>query len=305
MSKTNNFLQRVRLHRRQYLSEFDPLTFPEQTVEKILRYGAPVSAIIEHHPRLDRCMDRLQQLMTEAEGKGEVLAGGTVVLADTLNRSSGRLARSWHAPAGGVWMAMAWPDILLPEFSRLLPFAVGLACCRAIRSYQLDGRLKWVNDVLVDGKKIAGVLCETVFRPDGECYHLLGIGLNANNQIFPDMLQGSAGSMAEELVREVDLAEVTGRLLAELTWSLGLLHYDEELALRDQQSCDQGRSSQLLTAWQQLSDTLGRRVEYGFDVQKRVLYRAVVAGIDPCGGLVMELQDGSVITEYSGEIRYL
>ncbi len=250
-------------------------------------------------------MDRLQQLMTEAEGKGEVLAGGTVVLADTLNRSSGRFKRSWHAPAGGVWMAMAWPDILLPEFSRLLPFAAGLACCRMIRSYQLDARLKWVNDVLVDGKKIAGVLCETVFRPDGECYHLLGIGLNVNNQSFPDTLQGSAGSMAGELARELDLAEVTGRLLAELTRSLGLLHYDEELTLRNQQSSEQGRTSLLLTGWQQLSNTMGRRVEYGFDIQERVLYRAVVTGFDPCGGLVMELQDGSIITEYSGEIRYL
>ena len=202
-------------------------------------------------------------------------------------------------------MAMAWPDILLPEFSRLLPFAAGMACCRMIRSYHLDGRLKWVNDVLVNGKKIAGILCETVFRPDGECYHLLGIGLNANNTIFPDILQSSAGSMAGELAHEVDLAEVTGRLLAELSWSLGLLHYDEELALRDQQSCEQGRVSLLLTGWQQLSNTLGQRVEYGFDVQKKVLYRGVVTGFDSCGGLVMELQDGSIITEYSGEIRYL
>ncbi len=250
-------------------------------------------------------MDRLQQLMTEAEGKGEVLAGGTVVLADTLNRSSGRFKRSWHAPAGGVWMAMAWPDILLPEFSRLLPFAAGLACCRMIRSYQLDARLKWVNDVLVDGKKIAGVLCETVFRPDGECYHLLGIGLNVNNQSFPDTLQGSAGSMAGELARELDLAEVTGRLLAELTRSLGLLHYDEELTLRNQQSSEQGRTSLLLTGWQQLSNTMGRRVEYGFDIQEKVLYQAVVTGFDSCGGLIMALQDGSEITEYSGEIRYI
>lgn len=202
-------------------------------------------------------------------------------------------------------MAVAWPDILLSEFSRLLPFAAGMACCRMIRSYHLDARLKWVNDVLVNGKKIAGVLCETVFRPDGECYHLLGIGLNANNQIFPATLQASAGSMAGKLAREVDLAEVTGRLLAELSWILGLLHYDEELALRDQQSCEQDRSSRLLTAWQQLSDTLGHRVEYGFDIQKRVLYRAVVTGFDSCGGLVMELQDGSEIIEYSGEIRYL
>lgn len=250
-------------------------------------------------------MDRLRQLIDEAAGREEVLAAGTVVLADTLTQSSGRFARSWHAPAGGIWMAMAWPDILLPEFSRLLPFAAGLACCRTIRSFQLDACLKWVNDVLLHGRKIAGVLCETVHRPGGECYHLLGLGLNINNQFFPEALQEIASSMAGELARELDLAEVTGRLLAELSWSIGLLHYDEELALRDQQSCEEGRSSLLLTAWQQLSDTPGRRVEYGFDVQKKILYQAVVTGFDPCGGLVMELPDGSIITEFSGEIRYL
>jgi len=297
--------QNIRLHRHEYLSKFDTSTFSEQTVEKILRYGAPVGAVIEHHPQLDRCLDRLQQLMAEAESRGEVLAGGTVVVADTLSRSSGRFGRSWHAPSGGVWMALAWPDTLLPEFSRLLPFAAGLACCWTIRSYQVDGHLKWVNDVLVREKKIAGILCETVLSLDGDRYHLLGIGVNVNNQTLPATLQDSATSLAGELGSAVDLSEFTGRLLAELNWTLGLLHYDEELALQEQQDCEQGRSSLLLTAWRQLSDTPGRRVEYGFDVQKEPLYLAVVTGFDPCGGLVMELQDGSTVTEYSGEIRYL
>ena len=202
-------------------------------------------------------------------------------------------------------MAMAWPDTLLPEFSRLLPFAVGLACCRTIRNYQVDGRLKWVNDVLVQGKKIAGILCETVLRRGGDRYHLLGVGVNGNNQIFPEELQGTATSIAGQLGHDVDLSEFIGRLLAELNWSIGLLHYDEELALQEQHGCEQGRSSLLLTAWQQFSDSLGRRVVYGFDVQEKPLYKALVTGFDPCGGLIMELEDGSTITEYSGEIRYL
>lgn len=202
-------------------------------------------------------------------------------------------------------MAMVWPDNLLPEFNRLLPFAVGLACCRTIRNYQVDGRLKWVNDVLAQGKKIAGILCETVLSQGGERYHLLGVGVNCNNQIFPEELQGTATSIAGQLGHDVDLSEFTGRLLAELTWSIGLLHYDEELAMQEQHSCEQRRTSLLLTAWQQFSDSFGRRVEYGFDVQKKPLYQALVIGFDPCGGLIMKLEDGSTITEYSGEISYL
>ncbi|MCI5141869.1 MAG: biotin--[acetyl-CoA-carboxylase] ligase, partial [Candidatus Electrothrix sp. ATG1] len=226
------------------------------------------------------------------------------VLAKTLTNSSGRFDRTWHAPAGGVWLAMAWPDILLPEFARLLPFAVGMACCRTIRQWGIDARLKWVNDVLVNRKKLAGILCTTIQSPDGDRYHLIGVGINGNNQTFPPDLQDTATSLHSLLSREIDLAELTGCLLAELQWSFGLLHYDEEQALAEGRDCEQGRDSLLLTAWQELCDTVGRPVEYGFDIQQKPLYQAVAQAIDPCGGLVMKLEDGSRVTEYSGEIIY-
>jgi BirA family biotin operon repressor/biotin-[acetyl-CoA-carboxylase] ligase len=298
-------LQHTSLHRHEYLSRIDTAALSRQAVEKIFRYGAPVGTVIEQHARLDRCMDRLQELMVESEDRGEVPACGTIVLADSLRCSSGRFDRCWHAPVGGLWMAMAWPDTLVPEFSRMLPFAAGLACCRVVRSFQLDARLKWVNDVLVDDKKIAGILCETVLRPNGDRYHLLGIGLNVNNQAFPEDLLLHAAGMAGLLGHDLDSAEVFGRLLAELTWAVGLLYYDEELSLREQLSCEEGRVPLLLDCWQQLSNTVGRRVMYGFDVWKNPLYRAVVTGFTPCGGLIMQLDDGSGITEYSGEIRYI
>ena len=237
----SHFLQRIRLHRQQYLAGLDIHPFPDQAVAKILRYGAPVGALIEHHKKLCRGMDRLQLLMGEAERRGEALAGGTVVMADELSGSCGRFDRHWHAPEGGVWLAMAWPDILLPEFSRFLPFAAGLAACRTIRSYLSAAWLKWVNDILVEGKKIGGVLCETVLSKGGDRYHLLGIGLNVNNRAFPDNLQVNATSLAGEMGGDIDLAEFAGRLLSELTWSLGLLHYDEEQALLEQQTLKQIR----------------------------------------------------------------
>ena len=184
---------------------------------------------------------------------------------------------------GSGWR-MAWPDILLPEFTRLLPFAAGAACCRTVRQYGVNARLKWVNDVLVAGKKLAGILCTTVQSPGGDRYHLLGIGINGNNQVFPAELQDTATCLRSELSRLIALTELTGRLLAELQWSIGLLHYDEEQSLAEGLTCGEGRASLLLTAWQELSDTVGQQVKYGFDVQQKTLYRAVAREIDPAAG---------------------
>ncbi len=298
-------VQQIRSQQQVFLNRLVTHTFTPAAVQKILAYGAPVGAFIEHHEELDRCMGRLQFLIQEAEQQGRVLEAGTVVFADTLTESSGRFDRVWHAPKGGIWLAMAWPDILLPEFTRLLPFAVGLACCRTVRQYRLDAQLKWVNDVLVNGKKLAGILCTSIQSPSGDRYHLIGIGINGNNQAFPAELQDRATSLGLQLSRQVDLVELSSCLLAELRWAIGLLHYDEEQALETGESCEQGRQSLLMEVWLKLSDTEGQRVEYGFDVQHKPLYRALVQGIDPCGGLVMELADGARITEYSGEIIYL
>jgi BirA family biotin operon repressor/biotin-[acetyl-CoA-carboxylase] ligase len=303
---SSSLLQNIRTQQQVFLDQLDTHPFSPLAVEKILAYGVPVGATIEHHSQLPRCMDRLQQLLQEEEQQERVLGAGTVVLADTLTKSSGRFTRSWHAPTGGLWLAMAWPDTLVPECTRLLPFAIGMACCRTVRQYGLDARLKWVNDVLVNGKKLAGILCSTMQSPRGDQYHLIGIGINGNNQTFPADLQRTATSLRSELAQtqSVDLVELTGCLLVELRWALGLLYYDEEQALQAGASCEQGRQSLLLHAWQDLSDTVGQRVEYGFDIQQQPLYQALVREIDPCGGLVMELEDGGTVTEYSGEIVY-
>jgi BirA family biotin operon repressor/biotin-[acetyl-CoA-carboxylase] ligase len=295
----------INQYRQNYFSSFDLPVFSKETLQTILRYGAPVGAIVEHHPRLDRCMNRLQQMIAESESKGETLTAGTAVVADTLSHSTGRFGRQWYAPCGGAWLAVAWPDILLPEFTRLLPFAVGLACCRTIRSFQLDARLKWVNDLLVGEKKIGGILCETVLSGQGERYHLLGIGVNVNNATFPDELRDNSVSMVEALGETVDLQEFIARFFAELTLALGILHHDEALYMQTMQSETIGQKGELLKLWEQLCDSAGKKVEFGHDVQKKTQYQGLVTGYEKTGGLILELADGSTTVEYSGEIRYL
>ena len=229
---------------------------------------------------------------------------GCVVRADRLTGSSGRFDRCWHAPVGGLYLALLWADTLLPDFSRQLPFAAGIACCETVREFIPAVHLQWVNDVRIAGKKICGILSETVPGTGGEQFHLIGIGINANIGEFPSELRSIATSLYLETAAKVDLDRLCALLLARLQWNFGLLYYSEERFLAGGRTGDGGEKSLLLRRWQEMSDTLGRSVTYGYDVQTRPLYRARALEIDAGGGLVMQLADGSMITEYSGEITY-
>ncbi len=271
--------------------------------EKILRYGAPVGSRLECHHSLGRCMDRLREMIHEAELSNTVLESGTVVMASRLSKSSGRFERYWHAPEGGLWLAISLADVLLPEFNRLLPFCIGVACCQAVRMYGVEASLKWVNDVHLQGQKIAGVLSETIrSQVRGERYHLIGIGININNTTFPGELQNSAVSLSQLTGKTHTIENFALKLLAHLTWALGLLHFQEEEALKQSLSTN---VAPVLSVWRNLSDSVGKKVVYGFDVQQKPLYGAIVETVDDDGGLVMRLADGHLITEHSGEIQYL
>jgi BirA family biotin operon repressor/biotin-[acetyl-CoA-carboxylase] ligase len=281
--------------------------YSSEIVDRVLRYGAPLGSLIELHEKLPRCMGRLKEMIAEARRDNHPFPSGTVVIANQLLDGCGRFDREWFAPAGGIWMALAWADTLLPDFARLLPLAAGIASCETLRSFGVDAKIKWVNDTHVHGRKISGVLCETV---TGECpedrYHLVGIGINCNNTIFPSDLEGTATSIYNELHDTVDLEKFTLELLARLAWNFGLIHLYEEKSLAWERD---GRNGVLvnpvLDTWKELSDTLGRRVEYGYDVVRKPLYQATVKDIDNSGGLVMQLEKGPTVTENSGEILYL
>jgi BirA family biotin operon repressor/biotin-[acetyl-CoA-carboxylase] ligase len=280
--------------------------FPAERFARVQRYGAPVGSRIEEHDTLPRCMDRLKELIADRGEAQEPLPSGTVVMARELANGCGRFDRQWHAPRGGLWLALAWADNLLPEYARLLPLAAGTACCEAVRLFGVPASLKWVNDLHLLGRKLGGILCETFFGgPVRDRYHLIGIGINCNNVLFPEPLRESALSMREALGAPVPLDDFTRVLLGLLSWHFGLVHLQEELDLAaGKDSADLPADSLVIDAWRRLSDTPGRRLIYGYDVVRHPLYAAIAEGIDPWGGLVLRLGDGTLLTEYSGEILY-
>ncbi len=279
---------------------------PYNTAE-IIRYGAFVGSVIENHDQLPRAMDHARNLIDSAAESGRTIASGTVVLADEMSKCKGRFSRSWHAPRGGVWGCMIFANTLLPQWRSFIPLTAGVACCEAVREIsEVPCFLRWVNDVLVGGKKLAGFLVETYTDPiHKEEFALIGFGINVNNTLFPEELEGSATSLRRILERDLDLTEFTTIFLARLAFNFGVLYYEEARELKGEGfSGKQGRHL-LLDRWLDLSDTLGKQVVYGFDVMTAPQYQAEVMGLDPSGGLILRFADGSVKTEYSGEIRYL
>lgn len=271
------------------------------------RYGAFVGYQIESHSSLPRAMDHARSLIRKTVHTGSSVASGTVIMADTMTRSKGRFTRHWHAPVGGVWGCMIHANTLLPQSRRFIPLATGLACCEAVREVGGgNATLRWVNDVLVGGKKLAGCLIESYTEPvHGEEFTLVGFGINVNNTMFPEDLSNSSVSLKQLLATELDLSEFTALFLSRLAWNFGLLYHEEARELKgDGFSGNKGKHL-LLESWLACSDTVGKNVVYGFDVMTAPQYQAKVLGIDDDGGLILRLEDGHEKTEYSGEIRYL
>ena len=290
-------------------------TFDPDLIKTVFRYGAMVGSAIEHHEHLARGMDRARQLINETEEADRSFKSGMVIQADTMNDSRGRFQRSWDAPKGGLWLTLVIVNTLLPENSRLYPMAAGAACCEVMQGYNLPAHIKWVNDVLVAGKKIAGVLTEsTIGRHSGEEYILIGIGINVNNDIFPDEIADTAISIKQCLNEKIDLTMLSARVLAKLCWNIGLLHFDEARYLADEYGNETALEEAahttslhnlLLSSYGKLTDIYNRRVIFGFDVQKEPQYEATIHGLDATGGLILKLDDGTAVVEHSGEITYL
>lgn len=281
-------------------------------------------AILEHHPggnvgvvfsslvwhdrpavsdRLD--LDRLQELLhtefigrkvwylestgsTMADAAREAQAGapeGAIVVAEEQTAGRGRMGRSWVSPAGvNIYVTI----ILRPSLEQLRQLSViaPLAVCQAIEeTTSLFPRIKWPNDVLIDGRKVAGMLVQSEIADGNVLYALPGIGINVNFDAGAHKeIAAIATSLRSELGREVAREHVLATTLDYFEE-----HYE---ALR--------RGEVISMPWKHRLDTLGKPVRVQFAGGRSE--EGVAVDADSDGSLILRRDDGSHVRIEAGEV---
>ncbi len=126
-------------------------------------------------------------------------AEGTVIVADEQSAGRGRLGRRWHSvPAKGLWFSFLLRPQLQTEKIGLISLAIAAVIADTLaQACNLECAVKWPNDVLISGKKVCGILCETQISPTGIEGIIAGVGVNVNHRYddFPSEWRGQAASL--------------------------------------------------------------------------------------------------------------
>ena len=195
----------------------------------------------------------------------------TAVVAGRQTRGRGRLRRPWNSDSGGLYFTVVVRPDVPPLLAGRVNFAASLTLCRWMRErFGVDARTKWPNDILVDGRKICGLLSEMEAGDDRVAFVNVGIGVNLNND---------PGATAPEAV---SLRELVGSPVSVRDLLSGFLDAFEARTARLDDS--------VVAEWKELTMTLGRNVRVA-TVRAEQTGRAV--DVDPDGALILETEDGT------------
>lgn len=142
---------------------------------------------------------------------------GTVVAALGQTGGRGRLGRSFASPPGGLYLSILWRPDFPPEKAARLSCAGALAASAAIEEVcGISPNIKWPNDLLLNGKKISGILTEAAWQGEGGGFVIVGTGINVNTECFPAELKDIASSLYLETGRHWDLEQLAAAFIARL-----------------------------------------------------------------------------------------
>ena len=141
---------------------------------------------------------------------------GTLVVADQQVSGRGRRGRSWESPSGtGIFMTLMLKPEINPNSASMLTLVAALAVAKAIKDVTgLDAQIKWPNDIVINGKKICGILTEMSAQFDYINHIVIGIGINVHNEVFSDEIAHMASSLLlESQGKKFRRAEIIEKIL--------------------------------------------------------------------------------------------
>lgn len=224
--------------------------------------------LIHYFPEVSSTMD----IAKEMARKGA--SHFSVVIAGRQTSGRGRLRRTWYSNDGGLYFTLILRPNIPMQWCFRVNFAASLSLCRTVRRLTgLNAAVKWPNDILVDGKKLSGMLSEMEAEAEMVSFITVGIGINVNND--PTEYERNACSLRQVLGKPVSRKEILAGFLDELQAYLDKA--DDNL-------------EKTITEWKQLTCTLGRRVSVITPMETSTGF---ALDIDSTGALILELPDGS------------
>lgn len=220
-----------------------------------------------------------------AKGEDE----GLVVVAESQQHGRGRLGRTWFSPKGvNLHVSFLLRPEIAPVNAPVLTMMASLATAEAIsKTTGLEARIKWPNDILVNQKKISGILTEMNSEEERVKYVVIGIGINVNMKYedFPKNPRIPLTSVTEATGRKADRSGLLCSLI-------------ETMDSKYEELKDKGLMS-IIMKWRGLCDTLGKRVKV---TSPGIVITGIAEDVTQEGGLVIRISEDAVKIIYSGDV---
>lgn len=214
---------------------------------------------------------------------------GTVVIARTQSHGRGRFDRRWTSPEGGIYLSLIVRPNVASENVSLLSLVAALVVARTIDVFGVRARIKWPNDILVNNKKIAGILLESEIKGGKIEYVIIGIGINLNSDVsqLPQDIRDQSTSMKSEKGISIDYHKFLTVLLHQFEFFYALFRKESYKKIIDE--------------WKKNTDTLGHSVRIHTATET---IQGLAYDVDQSGFLLLRTSQGEIKRILSGDCLY-
>lgn len=213
---------------------------------------------------------------------------GLVVISEKQTNGKGKSGKQWESPLGGVWLSIILEPPINQKKTPIITLATGLAVEKTFERMGIkDGEIKWPNDVLINGKKVCGILTEAIAKINAIEHIIIGVGIDVNIDVegLPEHVKERTISLKNVAGKEFDENEVIRIFLEEFEKIYeDLLNENYEKILKE---------------WRKKSYSIGKKVEIRTPFSKS--YDGYIVGINSDGILIVEKEDGTLEKVISGE----
>lgn len=213
---------------------------------------------------------------------------GTLAVSDRQTAGKGRRGHAWESPAGcSIYMSILHRPQIHPNKASMLTLVMACSVAEGIRDCEdVDIKIKWPNDIIVNGKKLVGILTEMSTQIDYINHVTVGVGINVNQTEFPEEIRQTATSLRLECGHVVRRAPVIAAVMRRLEENYGIFLQTEDL-------------SGLMEKYTSMLVNRDRDVRI---IGAKETYQAHALGITPTGELIVRREDGTMENIYAGEV---